>query len=197
MAGLATCLAERIADSSPRLRKPQEYAQVIVTGRRLKALDPRSAKRRTDFLKDDQITTSIFSLAYTKRDILIPCKNAERDSVIYSARNESFVFGTTARAILDCERNALLDHAKQDAHVLAVVLQALKLSSDTDIVDTQTAMKQGSLFHQVNTYEKVYDQLGRNRIPPKGYKFLGIKTVPVSHYYLSQQSKTMLAECGR
>lgn len=194
--GLATCLEARIADSSPRLRKSQEYAKVILAGHRLKTLDSRSAKRRMEFLKGDQIKPHVFFQAYTKRGILISCKNAERDSVIFSERNKGIVFGRAARTILDWERDALLSHAKQDAHVLAIVMKVLKLASDTSIMGAQRAMEAGNLFSQVGTYEKVYDQLGKNRIPPKGYKFLGIRTVPVSHYYLSQQSKTMLAECG-
>lgn len=197
MNGLAACLTDEIGSLFPLLRKPQEYTKVILAGLRLKARNSRSARKRTDFLKAGQIKPHTFVQAYTKRCILTPIKNAERHTVICSARLKNLVFSyKVGFNALNTERRAMLDHAKHDAHVLTVMVKILRLAQGSGVVDVQKTMERGDLFHQVSTYENAYNELGKQGIPRQGYRWLGVRTTPVSHYYLSQQSSDMLTKCG-
>lgn len=196
MVGVAVCLTGEIRLAFPSLKKPQAYAEVIMAGHRLKARDRNSARKRAEFLKGGQIKPHTFDQAYSKRGILKPIKNAERRTVVVSVRGGGFVFGHEAYSVARTEREAMLDHAKRDAHVLAIILKVLRLSKEGKITDVRAVLERGDLFSQVATYEKVYSELGRHGISPEGYMWLGIRTVPVSHYYLSRQSIRMLAKCG-
>ena len=194
--GLAVCLKGEIGSLFTSLREPQEYAEVIMAGHRLKARDRNSARRRAEFLRGGQIKAHTFDQAYSKRGILTPIKNAERRTVIASSRSDGFVFGHEASSMVKTEREGMLEHAKKDSHVLAVIVKVLKLAQGSKIADVRSVLERGDLFSQVATYEKVYNELGRHGIPREGYAWLGIRTVPVSHYYLSRQSIRMLAKCG-
>ena len=196
LVGIAVCLTGEIRSRFPSLREPQAYADVIMAGHRLKARDRHSAKKRAEFLRGGQIKSHTFDQAYSKRGILMPIKDAERRRMVASERGKCFVFGQEASNALTTERSAMLDHAGRDAHVLAVIVKFLKLAKDSKIADVQSVLERGDLFSQVATYEKVYNELGRHGIPREGYAWLGIRTVPVSHYYLSRQSIKMLAKCG-
>lgn len=191
------CLTTEIGTLFPSIRKPRDYAKVIMVGLRLKARDARSAKKRVDFLATGQIKPHIFVQSYMKRCILTPIRNAERRTAVCSERLKKLVFSTqVGYSVLNTERRGLLDHARLDAHVLSVVTKVLKLDPNSSIADVQKAMEHGDLYRQVVTYESAYNELGRQGMRRLGYKWLGVRTTPVSRYYTSRQSDGMLARCG-
>ena len=191
------CLTTEIGALFPSIRKPRDYAKVIVAGLRLKARDARSAKKRVDFLATRQIKPHTFVQSYMKRGILTPIRNAERRTVVCSERLKNLLFSTrVGYSALNTERRGLIDHVRLDAHALSVVARALKLDPGAGVADVQKEMERGDLFQQVGTYESAYNELGRQGVLRRGYKWLGVRTTPVSRYYLSRQSDGMLARCG-
>lgn len=176
------------------MRNTDDYADVILVAISLRALDYGSAKNRRDFLRSGKIKISSFSSSYTKYNLLTAIKNADTNTIISSGRlGLLFVQSDQKRAIM-YEQKLLFDHMSTNSHVQTIVRLSLKMPSTSSISQIKNRISSGNLYHQASVFEKVFSDLGKNGIIPKGYFSLGVRTTPISHYYLSQKWKNILSK---
>lgn len=189
-----TDLTKKIKSEFPRIRKPRDYANVILEGVKLRAFNSSSAKKRGDFLESGKIKEHVFVNSYLKLGLLVSIREADKIPVIASARVGLIFSYSYARQILNDEKDSLFAHIVSEPNIKSHVTNALKLSSASSIETIKSKMSSGDLMRQAGVYEKVYRNLVGNGVRPKGYMWLGVRTIPVSHYYLSNKSKNLLVK---
>ena len=195
MQTVAECMTNAVRKISPNIRKPKDYTAVIMEGMKLNAVDRSSAKKRREFLASGIVKINAFVQSYTKLCLLLPIKNADHNTVIASAR-EGLLYSTPgAQRVLDRENKLLLQHVKSDYHVKAIVLKSLKLPLTSPIRVIRDKLSSGTVFNRAAIYERVFADLGKNAIPRKGYQWAGVRTTPVSHYYLDLQARRIIQKC--
>ena len=189
---LQAWLTKEIHRQHQNIRKPEGYADVILEGIELEALDINSAKRRKEFLKSKRIKEHVFVQSYTKFNFLTAIKDAEQMPVIASSSGLLFDY-TNAQSLLASEQASLFKHINSDVRVKIIVIKSLNLLPSATVSMIKNKMIHGDLFQQASIYEKVFRDLGKNGITPQGYGFLGVRTTPISHYYLSISSNNIIA----
>ena len=190
-------LTAEIRKTFQNIRKPEDYANVIQEGLRLQAVDRDSAIKRREFLASMVVKAHAFVQSYIKFSLLIPIKNADRNTVIASARKGLLYSTHDAQNVLDLENKLLLQHVESDYHVKAIVLKSLKLLPSPTNNTIQSKLSSGNVFQRATVYEKVFADLGKNAVPRKGYKWVGVRTRPVSHYYLSPKAHNIIQSWNR
>ena len=189
-------LAEEIKKIFPDIKVPQDYADVVLEGIKLKAVDRDSSIKRRVFLTSKIIKANAFVQSYSKYNLLIAIKNADRNNYVHTAREGAKYFVEDALRVLNRENKLLLQHVKTDHHVMAIVSKSLKLPTSS-ISSIQNKLSTGDPFQRVSVYERVFADLGKNNIPRNGYMWVGTRTRPVSHYYLSLRTHNILKTCER
>ena len=184
-------LIKNIQAEFPGMIKTGDYANLILQGVKLKAYDSGTAKKRKDFLQPG-IKEHVFSRSYLKLDLLVSMREADRMTVIASQRVGMIFSFSTARNVLNRERELLFAHIVSEPSIIRHVAKSLKLSLTASIDQIKNRMNSGDLMKQVGTYEKVYRDLIKYGVRPRGYMWLGVRTIPVSLYYLSNKSKRLL-----
>lgn len=186
-------LVKNIKNEFPRITFPEDYAELILAGIKLQAIDSDSSRRRKDFFVAGKIKVHVFNNSYLKLGLLVAIKGADRLIVLVSRRAGVFLFNfSRAREILNMEKESLFAHIVSDPSIKKHVTSVLKLSSASSIDVIRTKMNSGDLMKQAGTYDKVFRNLTKNGVRPKGYMWFGVRTIPISHYYLSSKSKKLL-----
>jgi len=98
------------------------------------------------------------------------------------------------RRAITYEQKLLFEHMPTNFHVQTVVRLSLKIPSTSSMSQIKNRICSGNLYHQASIFEKVFSDVGKNGIIPKGYFSLGVRTTPISHYYLSPRSKNIISE---
>jgi len=187
-------LSKNIKTEFPRMRNTVDYANLILEGVKLRAFNSGSAKKRKDFLKSGKIKVHVFTNSYTKLNLLISKREADRITVMVSAR-VGFIFSfKLAGKILNREQELLFSHIVSEPSIKKHITKPLKLSPTATINTIKNKMCSGILMKQAGTYDKVFTNLMKNGVPPKSYMWFGVRTIPISHYYLSNKSKRLLVK---
>ena len=189
-------LIEEIKEIFPDIKVPQDYANVVLEGIKLNAVDRDSSIKRRVFLASKIVKANAFVQSYSKYNLLIAIKNADRNNYVHTAREGAKYFVNDALRVLNLENKLLLQHVRTDHHVRTIVSKSLKLPT-ASISSIQNKLSTGDPFQRVSVYEKVFADLGKNSIPRKGYMWVGARTRPVSHYYLSLRTHNILKTCER
>lgn len=187
-------LIKKIKTELPQIKKPEKYADVILAGVALKAYDSASSRKRSDFLEAGKIQEHIFTNSYMTFGLLIPIREASKIFVIMSTRVGLIFSFSRARQTLEHERSLLFSHINSEPHIKRLITKPLKLSPNAALDAIKNKMYSGNEMKQTSTYERVYTYLTRNGVKPRGYMWMGVRTIPISHYYLSKKSLGFLGK---
>ena len=176
-----------IKNRFPTIRKPEDYAEVILEGIRLKALDRSSSRRKKEFKK---IKTHVFSKSHKDLKLIIKIEKADH-SISPIAERDKVVFDfNKAQIILNHEKGLLLKHISKDDKVKNICIKTLKLKQSS-IASIKNKLGEGNIFKQGSTYEKVFNVLRDNKIKQVGYLWFGVRPIPIPKYYLSNKAQDM------
>ena len=176
-----------IRNKFPTIRKPEDYADIISEGIRLKALDSDSSRRKSEFRK---IKTHAFSKSHKDLKLTIKIDKADH-SISPVAERDTVVFDfNKAQIILNREKGFLMKHISNDDQVKNISVKTLKLQQNS-ITSIKNKLDEGNIFKQGNTYEKVFNILQDNKIKSTGYLWFGVRPISIPKYYLSNKAKNM------
>ena len=180
------------------MRKNGSYADLILEGKRLGAVDRIHAKKRRFFLELGLVSESIFNSSYSKLGLLDRLKNADKTIAASSTRhNPAFAFShSMILHRLNYERHLLYQHITQDQRIKEIVCKVLKISTKTPIQSLHKQIEAGDAYKQTSTYTKIYDTIKR-QATPAGYMWMGVVSIPADLYYLSELSNSLLRTGGK
>lgn len=177
-----------IRNKFPRIRFPEDYADILLSGLKLKALDRKSAKRRRDFSNVFNHKVHAFSKCHKELDLLIKVEKAEYNISPMSEREYVVFDFSKAQKILNLEKDLLLEHIGDSQRVRKITTTKLKISVNSSLTSIRRKMNEGNIFKQGSTYEKIFDELKDNKIRSTGYLWFGIRPIPIPNYYLSRKA---------
>ena len=175
----------------PRIRKPEDYANLIFTGYNLKAYDHATSRKRHDFTTQ-KIKDHVINRSYNVLNLLVPVKNASKILTVSSERQGLVYVKTQQHKIVEYEQKLLFKHIVIDHHVRFIAVKSLRLPATSNIDGVKRKMMQGNIFEQVSVYDKVLSELGKNGVKRKEYMGLRVVSTPIDHYYLSSKSKDII-----
>ena len=186
-------LIKEIKKRFPRINKPKDYANLILEGKRLNAVDRIHAKKRRFFLESEIISTSIFHSSYSRLGLLDRLKNVDKTTAVSSTRNRpGFAFShSMILSYLNYERHLLYKQITKDQRIKKMVCNMLKVSIQTSIELLQRKMEVGTAYRQTDVYKKIYEKIKREGISTD-CMWLGVVTLPADLYYLSDLSHSLL-----
>lgn len=176
------------------LLKPEIYADLILEGNRIGAVNSQNAKKRSDFMKSGKVTSGVFNSSYKnkKRLLLEVIQDREFTTRIISAR-VGMVFGSDIENILRKERSELIDYISYTPAALNRAKQVLGSRNNATAGLVMHQMELGNIFKQVAKFMDVFDNLKRYGLSPPNCQRMSVITWPVFHYYLNFVAKAMLA----
>jgi len=181
-----------LSNKFSRIRFPQDYADILLSGLKLQALDRKSARRRSDFSKIFNHKVHAFTKCHKELDLLIKVENAEYTISPMSEREYVVFDFAKAQRILNLEKDLLLKHIGDRQLVREITTTKLKISMNSSLTAIRRKMNEGNIFKQGSTYEKIFDKLKDNKIRSTGYLWFGIRPIPMPNYYLSRKSIGLL-----
>lgn len=185
-------LSKNIKNEFPRIKNISQYADLILEGKQLKAINSASSRKRREFLASGKVKTHVFSRAYLKLNLLVPIKGADKTYVLVSARAGMFFNYASAGRVLNYEKDLLIKHLALDPNAKNKIAKLFKLSPVSSVDTIRSKMDSGDMMKQAGVYDRVFSTLKKNGITPRGYMWYGVRTIPVSKYYLSNKSKSLL-----
>lgn len=187
-------LLKNLKEEFPRIKKHGDYANLLLEGAKLRSHSRDSSKKRSDFLKSGKVKTHVFVNAYTKLDLLVTMQQADRITVLVSARFKFIFSFARAQQILDHEKGLLFKHIILEPRITTIVAKALKLPTGATLNAIRNKMNSGHVMKQASLYNDVFLALRKQNITLKGYAWFGVRTIPISRYYLSKKSKKLLGK---
>lgn len=185
-------LSIRIKNKFPKLRFPQDYSNVLLSGWELKAIDKKSAKRSSNFSKINKIKVHVFSKCHRELDLLDKVERAEF-SVSPMSERETVVFKfDEAQRILNIEKELILDHIEDSEKIQRILSKKLKFPLNSTVNKIKKFLNLGSVFKQGSSYEKIFNILKDSKIRSTGYLWFGIRPMPIPNYYLSKSAILLL-----
>lgn len=187
-------LVKKIEKEFPRIYKAEQYADLILEGKKLRAVDRKQAKKRRFFLESGIVSASIFHSGYSRLKLLDRLKSADKTIAVSSTRRHpGFAFNhSLILSWVNYERYFLYQHILKDQRVKKIVCDSLRLSVQSPLTTIQKKMEQGDPYQQVDTYKKIYEKIKRCVIPNVNYMWLGVVALPADLYYLSDLSQRLL-----
>lgn len=186
-------LVEEIKKHFPRVNKPENYADLILEGKKLNAVDAINAKKRKFFLESEIISASIFHSSYSRLGLLDRLKNADKTIAVSSTRRvPGFAMShSMILSYLNYERHLLYTHIPKDQRVKKIICNVLRIPIMSSIELIQRKMELGNPYHQVGVYKQIYEKIKREGIPID-CMWLGVVALPADLYYLSDLSNSLL-----
>ena len=194
MNDLKNILVEKIKNQFPQIRKPDDYADLILEGKKLGAIDRIHAKKRRLFLESDIVSASIFTSSYSRLGLLDRLKGADKTIAVSSTRRKPGLAFAHSMILhyLNYERYLLYQHIAKDPRIKRIVCSVLKVSTKTSIQSLQKQIEVGDVYKQTSIYTKIYSKIKKQAIPIS-YMWLGVVALPADRYYLSNLSNTLLS----
>lgn len=173
----------------PSLKRPLDYADVLIEASRLKAFDGASARARGKFRR---IKLHAFAQCHKSLGLLRQIRDANNMAVPVSERDPAIFRFQRAQAVLDIEKGLLMHHAESNDGIRRLCALALRMDARSTISQIRSRINEGNLFKQAGSYERAYCRIKGSGIRMAGYLFFGIRSVPVPKYYLTQKAKRLL-----
>ena len=183
-----------IKNNFSTVRKADDYADLILEGKRLGAIDRIHAKKRRLFLESGTVSASIFTSSYSRLGLLDRLKDADKTIAVSSTRRRpGFAFShSMILHYLNYERHLLYQHIVKNPRIKSTVCSVLKVSTKTSIQSLQKQIEVGDVYKQTSIYTKIYSKIKKQAIPIS-YMWLGVVALPADLYYLSNLSNTLLS----
>ena len=187
-----TKLIGEIHQRFPKLRTPENYADVLLAGVSLFATDSTSGKTRWQFVNAGAKPHS-FSEAYKKYGLL-DRKEAPRVRILRYTRGTAPKGNSALKQALDYERKGLYTHLTISPTARNTVAIALNVRSYVSPIRDE--MEKGSIMQQIDTYDKILSLLQIKGQYNKSYNYvmLGFRYLP-DKYWLSDLAERILAKC--
>ncbi len=190
--GIKDKLSKEIKNQFPRVIKTDDYANLILEGKKLKAVNKINAKKRKYFLDSDIVSESIFTSSYSRLGLLNVIENADKTIAVSSTRHSGFAFShSMILSRLNYERHLLYKRMRKDFRIKKIICSILKISIQSSTETLQRKMEQGSPYQQVELYKKIFKKIKSNGIFIE-CMWLGVVQLPASLYYLSDLSNLLL-----
>ena len=197
-------LSDEIMEQMPTIKKPEEYADLILEGKRLGAVDKihavkrlgavdkiHAVKRKT-FLESNIISASIFQSSYSRLGFLDKLASMDKTIGVFSTRHQNSVFAySMILSYLNYERYLLYKQMLRDRRVKKILCDVLNISIQTSTESIENKMQFGTPYNQVEIYKKIYDKVKRERIQTD-CMHLGVVRMPAFRYCLSDLSHLLL-----
>ena len=190
-------LIKKIHEKFPRIRYPQDYANILIRGWDLKAIDRPSAVRSREFTKISKIKPHAFSKCHKELDLLKKIEKADHVVSPLSEREQVVFDFAKAQKILNIEKSLLLEHIEDSDKVHKIACKTLKIKIDSTIGKIKGILNTGNIFKQGSTYEKIFNSLKDNKVRSTGYLWFGNRPIPMPKYHLSRSGITLLRNISR
>lgn len=185
-------LMKEIKSQFPRVNKPQNYANLILEGKKLNATNKANSVKRKKFLESEIITPSTFSSSYLKMGLLVQLPNVDKTFAVSSTRHTRLSFSPSLTlSYLNYERHYLYKHMNKDYRIKKIICEILRIPVHTSVESIQKKIESGHAIKQVTLYKQIYDRIKRTG-SVDGYMWMGVVTIPASRYYLSDISHSLL-----
>jgi len=175
----------------PRMRTYETYANLILEGIIMDAINKTNSKKRSDFLKSGNVHNSEFNSSYLKYGILEVVKNIDSHLAIASSRTGLIFSYEYALSILNKERSQLYKNMNNGVF-RKNLCNILKIKTSSRFNTIYKRIENGNVMKQVSTYTKIYNSLKKLHISINGCMWMGIVTLPTNRYYLSDLAKSFL-----
>lgn len=182
---------ENLKSQFPRMRKYEIYANLILEGMAIYAINKTNAKKRSDFLKSGNVKNSEFNSSYLKYDILEVVQNIDSHLAIASSRAGLIFSYEYALSILNKERSQLYKNMNNNIF-RKNLCEILKIKTSSHFNTIYKRIENGNTMKQVSTYNTIYNNLKKLNISIDGCMWMGIVTLPTNRYYLSDLAKSFL-----
>lgn len=194
MAVSLKALTEEIQKQLPHITKPHNYANLILEGIRINATNKNNAVKRRKFLESGIITSSTFNSAYSRQGLLVQLPNVDKTFAVSSTRRTGLSFSPSLTlSYLNYERHYLYTHMIKNHRIKKIVCGVLKMPVSASMDSIQKKMESGHAIKQVSLYRQIYEKIKRTE-SVNGYMWMGVVTIPASHYYLSDLSHSLICK---
>lgn len=177
----------------PRLRLVEDFADVMLVGLELGAIDEAHKQKKWVFLKKGA-KDSAFYTSY-KYGLLDKKEKELKRYFEYKRPHADYVDSDTAKfKALNRERRSLYAHMLTNTHVRDVIVKVLSLSTN-DLNVIKRTLERGDLYEQLTTYGKIINSLTSEQLYHERYDYfiIGFRTVP-HHYWLSKLALKILLD---
>ena len=176
----------------PKVRKPENLADVLLAGVELYATNSTSPRTRWHFVNKG-VKPHAFSEAYTKYGLL-DRKQAPRIRILRYMRGTAPRDDNAMKQSLDYERQGLYTHLTISSTAKSTVADALSVTNSVSAI--KNVMEKGSARQQVEVYDKIFSLLQMKGQYNKSYNYvmLGFRFLP-DKYWLSSLAQRILAKC--
>ncbi|MBI5146777.1 MAG: hypothetical protein HZA84_06105 [Thaumarchaeota archaeon] len=186
-----TTLAKEIQKQFPRVIKPNNYADLILEGKKINATNKNNAVKRRKFLESGIVTPSTFNSSYSRLGLLVQLPNMDKTFATSSSRRGLSFSPSLTLSWLNYERYYMYKHIVKNLQIKKIVCSVLKIPINSSLDSIQKKMELGNAIKQVGIYKRVYEKIKRTQ-SVEGYMWMGVVTIPASHYYLSDLSNSLL-----
>ncbi len=173
------------------MRKHEVYANLILEGMSINAINRTNAKKRSDFLKSGNVKDSEFNSSYLKYDILKVMKNVDSHLAIASSSAGLLFSNEYGLSILNKERSQLYKNMNNEIF-RKNLCKILKIKTSSRFNTIYQRIEKGRIMKQISTYNKIYNDLKRLNMSIYGCMWMGIVTLPTHRYYLSGLAISLL-----
>lgn len=185
-------LIREIQKRFPKIRKPENYANVLLAGVELHATNSNNGKTRWQFINAGAKPSS-FSGSYSKYGLL-DRKEAPRVRILKYGRGTAPRNDSAMKQALEYERQGLFTHLTISATARKTVADALNVRNSISAI--RNMMETGAIRQQVEVYAKIFSLLQVKGQYNKNYNYvvLGFRFLP-DKYWLSTLAQRILAIC--
>ncbi len=177
----------------PRVKKYDKYADLILEGMRLNAINKTNAVKRNFFLDSNIISESVFQSSVSRLGLLDKFESSEKIIAVSSNRRSGrFAFDySKILSYLNYEKYLLFNQMKRDQYTHKIICNVLKVSITSTKESIEKKMEFGAPHTQVDTYKKIYEKIKRGGISTE-CMWLGVVRLPAFSYCLSNLSNSLV-----